>query len=158
VLLGDLGRKFGQAAARKLSGIRFCQNLEVQVYEFTFGDEQSKGKVNFGLIAMTKNGDSINAVSCVYSLDFSVAPERVTKTTKDYFLWFETSSSSHSWTEPKGLGFVTQRSLMNFCRLKALEEFQRRSIVSRVNAVSSISDVDEWYNEFGCKKLTNRFL
>ncbi|KAH3789862.1 uncharacterized protein LOC127841508 [Dreissena polymorpha] len=142
-LISDISEMYGEDSIRKLNGIQFCQHLETKKFEFIFGTDLRTGNLKFGTVVMTKNGDTVNAVCCVYNLKFSVAAEVESETTKEYFLGFETSSKTRTWTKQRSIGFVTQRSLINFCRMKALDEFQRHGVVSTINVVRSITDAEQ---------------
>ncbi|KAH3707718.1 hypothetical protein DPMN_067129 [Dreissena polymorpha] len=139
-LITDMSKVLDKNWILKLNGIRFCEDLEVRKFEFILGNCLSTGNLKFGTVVMTKIGDFVNTVCCVYYLNFSVAPEVVSMKTKTYCLGIETKTETKSWRNPRSLGFVTQQSLVNFCRLKALDEFHKQGIVSSINDVSSITD------------------
>ncbi|XP_052765137.1 uncharacterized protein LOC128206598 isoform X2 [Mya arenaria] len=143
-LVDKIGDVFGdkkQEIQRKLGQIQFCEYLDVKVFEFTFGEDLSSGEIQFGMIAISKSGIQLEAVSCLYQLNFTLAPVKVTKETKSYFLGFEIGSSTTTWQEGTRLELVTQKELLNFCRYKALKEFQNRHLATRINCVPSIEYV-----------------
>ncbi|WAR15888.1 hypothetical protein MAR_030482 [Mya arenaria] len=142
-LLHKISERFtinGKNIYAKISGIRFAKEIDVNIFEFTFGEELSSGTIHFGMIAISKESASLEAVSCLYTLDFAVARVRVEKKRKKRILGINAGTDRRSWLEPKSLGFVTQRALINFCRMKALTEFQRRGIITNINDVPSIED------------------
>ncbi|XP_061182537.1 uncharacterized protein LOC133190870 [Saccostrea echinata] len=143
-LLHKISDKFvinGKNIYSKLQGIRFCEEFDVNIYEFTFGEELSSGVVHFGMVAISKVNSALDAVSCLYTLNFEVAKVLVTKKRKKRFLGINAGTDRKSWYEPKSLGFVTQRALVNFCRYKALTEFKRKNFVSSINDVPSIDGI-----------------
>lgn len=136
----------GNDVRPKLKGIRWASDWTYKVYEFTFGSVVDSGTVYFGMIALGKEGDqeaeSFDAVTCLYKLDFTVAQIRVERRKTERVLGIKTGSHKRVWYEPKNLGFVTQKALTNFCRLKALDAFCRQGLASSVNNVASIENVD----------------
>ena len=131
----DIAEHFGWDRAEQVCGITFGEEQEVKMYDFVFDDGNSDGNVKFGMVVLARNGDSINAVSCVYSLKFALGHDIMKRTTTRKILGFSFSSTD-TYTERRRLGFATQSSLRNFCALKALEEFQRRGIVSKINMLN----------------------
>lgn len=125
----------------KLQGIKFSGKVDVKIFEFTFGEKLNTGKVFFGMVAISKENDILNAISCLYTLDFILARVLVTKTVNNTFLGFDIGEDTERWFEPENLGFVTQRALVNFCRYKALREFKTRNLISSINEVRSLNDI-----------------
>ncbi|XP_052765140.1 uncharacterized protein LOC128206600 isoform X1 [Mya arenaria] len=143
-IVEKIGDVFGDNK-REIQGhlrqIQFCEDLDVKVFEFTFGEGLSSGQIQFGMIAISKSGIDLEAVSCLYQLNFTLAPISVAKETKRYFLWFEVGSSRSTWQEGTHLGVVTQKELLNFCRYKALRVFQNKNLVANINSVSTLDNV-----------------
>lgn len=63
----------GMNLYNKLSIIEFCKEEDVKIYEFTFGQELSLGNVNFGMVAISKENNVLDAISCLYTLNFQIA-------------------------------------------------------------------------------------
>lgn len=63
----------GMNLYNKLSIIEFCKEEEVNIYEFTFGQVLSSGHVNFGMVAISKENNVLDAISCLYTLNFQIA-------------------------------------------------------------------------------------
>lgn len=99
----------------KLMGIDFAPEAEVKVFEFTFGEKLDSGIIYFGMIAIAHENDFLNAISCLYTLNFKIDGKT-------------------------NLGFASQRAILNYCRLKALMEFHKNKLVSRINDVSSLNN------------------
>lgn len=116
----------------KLSIIEFCKEEEVNIFEFTFGQELSLGHVNFGMVAISKENNVLDAISCLYTLNFQIATVLVTRRKKKRFAGINMGTSRRSWHEPKSLGFITQRAFVNFCRYKAMQEFNKRNLVTEI--------------------------
>lgn len=114
----------------KLSIIEFCKEEEVNIYEFTFGQVLSSGHVNFGMVAISKENNVLDAISCLYTLNFQIATVLVTRRKKKRFAGINMGTSRRSWHEPKSLGFITQRAFVNFCRYKAMQELNKRNLVT----------------------------
>lgn len=131
----------GMNLYNKLSIIEFCKEEEVNIYEFTFGQVLSSGHVNFGMVAISKENNVLDAISCLYTLNFEIATVLVTRRKKKRFAGINMGTSRRSWHEPKSLGFITQRAFVNFCRYKAMQEFTKRNLVTEINTVSSLADV-----------------
>lgn len=125
----------------KLNGIKFCERVEQKVLEFTFGEPLSNGSIHFGIVVISKEDDVLNASSCLYKLNFKLAPVLVTKTTENSFLGINTGTDTESWYETRNIGFVTQQAIINLCRYKALQEFRNKNLISRINNVISLNDV-----------------
>lgn len=125
----------------RLQGIKFSGKVDVKIFEFTFGEKLNTGEVYFGMIAISKEHDVLNAISCLYTLNFKLARVLVTRTVNNTFLGFDIGNDTESWFEPESLGFVTQRALVNFCRYKALREFKKRNLISSINEVRSLNDI-----------------
>lgn len=125
----------------KLNAITFCQNFEQQVFEFTYGESLSEGVIHFGIVAISKDDDVVSACSCLYTLNFELGRMLVTKTTNNTFLGIDIGTETESWTEKRKLGCVTKEAIVNLCRYKALQEFHKRNLISRINCVKSLNDV-----------------
>ncbi|XP_061197687.1 uncharacterized protein LOC133205818 [Saccostrea echinata] len=139
--IGDSFGSFRTNILRQLSGIHFAEKLGVNIYEFTFGEKMSSGEVYFGMIAIAKNEhrDEMNAISCLYKLNFNLGKVKHKETrTFNLFGFIPVDESTETWYESKSLGFVTKNELVNFCRVKALGEFRRRNFISRMNDVYSV--------------------
>jgi len=130
-IIYDLSPHFGLEKAERVRAVLFSDDFhDEKLYNFLF--EDSEGTVKFGMVAINKNGDSINAVSCIYVLNFSMGYERITDITTQKV--FGVSFTSKKRRRQRGeLSFANKESLQNFCALKALKEFQRRRIVSKIN-------------------------
>ncbi|VDI63058.1 Hypothetical predicted protein [Mytilus galloprovincialis] len=124
-----------------MSGIQFSKDVDVKIFNFSFGDELNSGVVHFGMVAITKCNNTLDALSCLYTLNFSIARVLVTKTKEETILGIRVGKKKRSWYENRSLGFVTQRALLNFCKYKALEEFKSKNFVSRINEVRSLDEI-----------------
>jgi len=122
----------------KCQSLRFCHDLHYRLQMFDFSENNTKGIMNFGLLVVIRSGEVINAACFVFSMQFAVAPNKVTATTRAYLHGREITSTSQTWTEPENLGFLTKESLLNFGWLKALEELKLRGIIANINDVASI--------------------
>ena len=123
-LLRSVSERFninGQNIYAKLSGVRFAETIDVKIFEFTFGEQLSSGTVHFGMVAISKAFDTLEAASCLYTLEFEVARVLVTKKRKKRILGVNAGTDRRSWYETKSLGFVTQRAMVNFCRFKGID-------------------------------------
>lgn len=136
----------GMNLYNKLSIIEFCKEEDVKIYEFTFGQELSSGLVNFGMVAISKENNVLDAISCLYTLNFEIARVLVTKKKRKRFAGINMGTSRKSWYEPKSLGFITKRAFLNFCRYKAMQEFTKRNLVTVIYDVSSLTDVQSVEN------------
>ena len=129
----------------KLRGIQWADTWSHKVYEFSFGNLSGSGTIYFGVIALGKEksaaGDTFDAITCLYKLDFKIGEEKVTKRTYKHFLGIEVDSQTSTWYETKTIGFVTQKALANFCRVKALVAFQKRGLASSINDVLTFEDL-----------------
>lgn len=143
-LLRTINQSFnipGFDAYNKLKGIRFTSEMDVKIYNFSFGDELDKGVVHFGMVAISKSGDVLEAASSLYTLNFKLGQTRVTRTERSTFLGCVVNEESTSWYEKEKLGFATQRAIINFCKVKALKEFKKQNVISRINDVHSLENV-----------------
>lgn len=131
----------GKNLYSKLLEIQFCEEIDNKIFEFTFEDNLSSGVIHFGMVAISKKNDVFDAITCLYTLNFEIARVKVTNTIYTTFFGYDIGTESKSWFEQKSLGFVTQRALVNFCRYKALKEFNDRKLVSSINDVSSLQDI-----------------
>lgn len=131
----------GQNLHSKLNGIAFCSEVDVKIYEFTFEENLTSGVVHFGMVAISRENDVLEAISCLYTLNFEMADVMVIEQRKKKILGFNAKTKRRCWDEKKSLEFVTQRDLVNFCRYKALKEFNKRNLVSNINDVSSLDDI-----------------
>ncbi|XP_013414353.1 uncharacterized protein LOC106176491 [Lingula anatina] len=132
-------RKSGQDVRKKLRGIRWSEQWSQKMFEFSFGDDLQSGVVYFGMIALAKDGAGfIDAATCLYKLDFTVAQEKVVRTDTDHFLGIELETRTRTSYRDRSLGFVTAQALKNFARTKAVEAFQERGLLRAVNYVSSL--------------------
>lgn len=111
----------GQNLHSKLTGIAFCSEIDVKMYEFTLEKNLTSGVVHFGMVAISKENDILEAISCLYTLNFKISDVLVTET--------------------KSTEFVPERDLVNFCRYKALKEFNKRDLISNINDVSSLDGI-----------------
>lgn len=148
-LLDKISDKFqatGNDVRTKLKGIQWASEWTYKVYEFTFGSVVDSGTVYFGMIALGKEGseveESFDAVTCLYKLDFTVAKVKVEQRRRKRILGINAGTDRRDWYENKNLGFITKKTLTNFCRLKALDAFCKEGLASSVNDVLSIEDVD----------------
>lgn len=73
----------------------------------------SSGHVNFGMVAISKENNVLDAISCLYTLNFQIATVLVTRRKKKRFAGINMGTSRRSWHEPK-------RAFVNFCRYKAI--------------------------------------
>ena len=125
----------------KLQGIKFASEVDVKIYNFCFGDELDKGVVHFGMVAISKSSNTLDAVTSLYTLNFKLGQTRVTRTDTTTFLGIPIESDSSTWYESERLGLVTQRDIINFCKVKALNEFKRQNVLSHINDVRSLDYV-----------------
>lgn len=126
---------------KQLRGIEFSREVGVRIYEFTFGEKLDSGVVYFGMIAVSKDENVFNAISCLYTINFEIAKVLVTKTVHNTFLGFDTGTERERWYEEKTRGFLTNRGLINLCRYRALKEFKARNLISSINEVRSLKDI-----------------
>lgn len=131
----------GQNLHSKLNGIAFCSEVDVKIYEFTFEENLTSGVVHFGMVAISRENDVLEAISCLYTLNFKMADVMVTELHKRKILGFKAKTKRRCWDEAKSLEFVTQEDIVNFCRYKALKEFHKRNLVSNINDVSSLDGI-----------------
>ncbi|XP_052788305.1 uncharacterized protein LOC128223096 isoform X1 [Mya arenaria] len=142
LLIEQIMQGFGDSSSTlrtKLNAIKFCEEYENKIIDFTFGDQNSSGTIRFGMIAITRKGDTLDAVSCLYKLEYSIAPKLMSKTITLCFHGVELDSFTTIWAQKKCLGYITQSRLMNFCRRKALEEFKQQNLVSKIKYVTSLT-------------------
>lgn len=144
---GELIRKISydfalnEKGINKLRGIKFCRQIDVNIIDFMFEDNLKSGIIHFGMVAISKENNVLNAFSCLYTLDIEKAKELVIKTTTTKILGIRFCKRTQSWSEAKSIEFVSREDLQNFCRYKALVEFNKRKLVSKINYVSSLSDI-----------------
>lgn len=86
------------------------------------------------MVAISKENNVLDAISCLYTLNFEIATVLVTRRKKKRFAGINMGTSRRSWHEPK-------RAFVNFCRYKAMQEFNKRNLVTEINTVSSLADV-----------------
>lgn len=125
--------------SKKLHGIKFCTTIDVKIVDFMFEDKFNSGIIHFGMVAITKENNVLNAFSCLYTLELEKAEELVTESKTIKLLGFRLWTNTKCWSETKSLEFVTRQDLENFCRYKALVEFNKRNLVSKINDVSSLN-------------------
>ena len=142
----DTFKVTGNDVRAHLKGIQWASQWSYKVYEFTYGSVMDSGTVYFGMIALGKEqssgGDSFDAVTCLYKLDFTVAKIRVEKKTPKRTLGVRRGTRKRVWYETKKLDFVTQNALTNFCRVKALDTFCMKGLTSSINEVSSLAAIN----------------
>ena len=131
----------------KLNAILWANQWSYKVYEFTYGSDMDTGTVYFGMIALGKEqaggGDSFDAVTCLYKLDFTVAKIKKEEKTVQRVLGINFGVIDRNiWYEKKKLDFVTQNALNNFCRVKALDAFRKKGLTSSINEVSSLAAIN----------------
>lgn len=126
---------------KKLCGIEFNREVSISVYESTLGEKLDSGVVYFGMIAVSKDENVFNAISCLYTINFEIAKVLVTKTVHNTFLGFDTGTERERQFEEKNLGFLTNRGLRNLCRYRALKEFRARNLISSIYEVPSLKDI-----------------
>lgn len=127
-----------EVISNKLRGINFCSTFDVKIVDFMSEDKFNSGIINFGMVAISKENNVLSASSCLYTLEIKKAEELVTKTTTYKLLGFRIWTNTKCSSEKKSLQFVTRQELENFCRYKALVEFNKHKFVSKINNVSSL--------------------
>lgn len=125
--------------SKKLHGIKFCRTFDVKIMDFMFEDKFKSGIIHFGMVAISKENNVLNASSCLYTLELEKAEELVIESTTIKLLGFRLWTNKKCRRETKSLEFVTRQDLENFCRYKALVEFNKRNLVSKINDVSSLN-------------------
>ena len=142
----DTFKATGNDVRPKLKGIQWASQWSYKVFEFTYGSVMDSGTVYFGMIALGKeqsNGeDNFDAVTCLYKLDFTLAKIKVEQRRPKRTLGVRTGTHRRDWWETKKLDFVTQNALTNFCRGKALDTFRAKGLVSSINEVSSLANIN----------------
>lgn len=144
---GELIRKISndfalnQKAINKLRVIKLCRQIDVKFIDFMLEDKFNSGIIHFGMIAISKENNVLDAFSCLYTLNIEKAKELVKKTTTNKILGIRFCKRTQSWSETKSIESVSREDLKNFCRYKALVEFNKRKLISRINDVASLSDI-----------------
>ena len=129
----------------KIQGIRWASSWSHKVFEFTFGDNVSSGEVYFGMICLVKSSDGqkVDAVSCLYRLNFTPAQERVvTRETFQFLGFIPVDSKTSVHCRKKSLGYFSKKQISNFCRMKALEAFKSHGFIHHVSYVTSLSAIN----------------
>jgi len=124
-LAGDLACHVGSHHASKVHFIRFHPSYKVDVYEFIVEEKRDTGTVIFGLVALTKNRNTVEAVACVYELDFTLGHDIITETTTSRSLFFS-ESKIHTRTQQRSLPNITREAMENFCLIKAHGELKKK--------------------------------
>ena len=130
---------------RKIEAIRWAPSWSHKIFEFTFGDNIDSGEVYFGMICLAKSpdGQTIDAISSLYKLDFTLAQERiVTEETFQLLGFIPLDTNRTVQYRRKNLGHFSKKQISNFCRVKAMEAFKNRGFIHRVPYVSSLSAID----------------
>lgn len=122
----------------KLLGIKFMGELDVNIFDIIYEDKFNSGSFYFGLVAVSNVNNILNAHFCGYKLNIKKAKKLVTETTTTKFLGIRIWTSTENWSETSSLEVGTRKDLENFCRYKALLEFKKRKLVSRIHDVSSL--------------------
>ena len=115
------------------------------MFEFTFGDNIDTGEVYFGIICVARSpdGQTVDAVSSLHKLNFTLAREKVVKTETFQLFGFQTVDSTttvHYHT--RNPGYFSKKQISNFCRMKAMKAFKSKGFIHRVPYVTSLSVID----------------
>lgn len=130
---------------RKIQGIHWAPSWSHKVFEFTFGDNIDSGDVYFGIICLAKSpdGQTVDAVSSLYKLNFTLAREKVFKTeTFQLFGFIPVDSTTTVHYRTRNLGYFSKKHISNFCRMKAMEAFKSNGFIHQVPYVTSLSAID----------------
>lgn len=130
---------------KKIQGIHWAPSWSHKVFEFTFGDNIDSGEVYFGVICLAKSpdGQTVDAVSSLYKLNFTLAQEKVVETETFQLLGFiplDSRTTVHYRT--RNLGYFSKKQISNFCRMKAMEAFKSNGFIHQVPYVTSLSAID----------------
>lgn len=98
----------------KLTGITFSHEIGYKIRQFTMEENLTLGVIHFGMVAISKENDTLEAISCLYTVNFEMKGRKRLETV------------------------VPQRNIENFFRYKVLNEFKKRNLVSNINDVSSL--------------------
>ena len=135
---------------RKIKGVLLAPSLSHKVFEFTFGNNIGtgidSGVVYFGIIcfAKSRDGQTVDVVSSLYKLDFSLASEKfVVTTTFNLFGFIPLNNKTTVCYRKKKLRHLTTRQIKNFCRFKVMEAFRSKGFIDFVPYVGSISAVGD---------------
>ncbi|XP_015777884.1 PREDICTED: uncharacterized protein LOC107355801 isoform X3 [Acropora digitifera] len=131
---------------KKIQGIHWAPSWSHKVFEFTFGDKIDSGEVYFGIICLAKSpdGQTVDAVSSLYKLNFTLAREKVVETeTFQLFGILPVASTTTVHYRKRNLGYFSKKQISNFCRTKAMEAFKSKGFIHHVPYVTSLSAVDK---------------
>ncbi|XP_067018086.1 uncharacterized protein [Acropora muricata] len=131
---------------KKIQGIHWASSWSHKLFEFTFGDKIDSGEVYFGIMCLAKSSDgqTVDAVSSLYKLNFTLAREKVIETETFQLLGFiplDSRTTVHYRT--RNLGYFSKKQISNFCRMKAMEAFKSKGFIHHVPYVTSLSAVDK---------------
>ncbi|CAG2189707.1 unnamed protein product [Mytilus edulis] len=109
----------------KLRGIQFSDAVDVKIVKFSFGDELDSGVVHLGMVAISRCNDTLDAVSCLYTLNFTIAPTLVTKTEESTFIGIPYCTDTTSWYEKKGSWIYHSESTWQFLHSESVTRIQK---------------------------------
>ena len=134
-LLNKINDKFsvtGHDVRPKIKTVKWANNVNYKFFEFIFGNVEG-GAVFLGTITLAKQktsvGDSFDAVTGLYKLNFQ--PGRIRNEVRRHkrFLGIVTDSWTDTWYDPVNIGYLTQETVKNLCRAKAMDIFQEEGLV-----------------------------
>lgn len=141
--LEDTYEGIDEEMRKKMGGIQWASEWSYKVVEFKYNVADESG-ARYGMIAFgkSKDGKFVDCMSCLYKLNFKVAPEKIIKTKEDSYLW-----GLYKWdtveeeVKERMFGLMSIKRIKNFFRFKALQGFYREGLIDQMNVVPSIEDV-----------------
>ena len=135
-LLNKITNKFsitGNNVRPKLNEIKWAENVDYRFFEFNFGSVHG-GSVYFGMIALAKQktsaGKSFDSITGLYSLNFQPGRIRHEKRRVKRKFGIEYGSWTEVWHDPVNIGYLTQETVKNFCRAKAMDMFAEKGLLT----------------------------